>query len=834
MYPRVRFAVRSLVVVGFAGLCVWSTAGESHREAETSASLLRYEVPGGGAVFALSLKAGALPESGARDVAILVDTSASQTGGHREQGLNVLEACLNALSKSDRVRLYAVDTSVEPLMDEFAAPQSAQVQGALAALQKRVPLGATNLQGALETARAAFTDEDHARSIVYIGDGMSTARLVEWNGFRGLLKELRDAHIAVTSYAIGPRTDLQLLGILAEHTGGAVCVDALVDDRHTPADKLGEKLAQAVDATVFYPDSISVAPEVEKLLPGTVPPIRSDRETILLGKGRVGDKLSVQVSGDQGALSWTVKPAAAQPGNTFLSGLWQMAEQSQGLLVAVAGNELLNLARQEYEDQVQGMLALGRQAVAARDLKQAEQIAQAVRQIDPANVDAQTILNASQKVKTTKVALAKFAAEEPAPAAEEPAPAVEPESGGEPAPATVRSQDLLEQEQGLRAIRAERLRKEVFATIEAANRNASQDIDASLSELKRTLTAVISSTDIDPDIREKLRARAQDAIDRLQSTKSKIEAERIDRLQRSAAVRARELATEQLVQRDEQLAQMIEKVSALMAEGYIGNADAFEQAEQVSRAAFELAPYSGVTNAAIFDSEAAGQLDKAQRLRYTRYDRFLAALQEVEKSHIPFPDEPPILYPAPEVWQALTLRRKKWASVDLMKWNPIEEKIHSSLDKPTTVDFSETPLEDAIQFLKDYHDINIWIDRPTLTEEGVALDTPITLKLSGVSMRSILKLLLEPAQLTYLIEDEVMKITTATKAGDKLSTRVYPVGDLVVPIIQARMLQMMGGGMGGMGGGMMGGGMMNVADPVTPTDADEFNNDSIKNRKKKV
>jgi len=28
----------------------------------------------------------------------------------------------------------------------------------------------------------------------------------------------------------------------------------------------------------------------------------------------------------------------------------------------------------------------------------------------------------------------------------------------------------------------------------------------------------------------------------------------------------------------------------------------------------------------------------AQRLRYTRYDKFLATLQEVQRSHIPFPD----------------------------------------------------------------------------------------------------------------------------------------------------------------------------------------------------
>jgi hypothetical protein len=250
-------------------------------------------------------------------------------------------------------------------------------------------------------------------------------------------------------------------------------------------------------------------------------------------------------------------------------------------------------------------------------------------------------------------------------------------------------------------------------------------------------------------------------IEQVLTLRRKVDQERIMRIERMSAIQARELATEQLLQRDEQIEQLIDKVRSLIAEGYIGNAEAFERAEEVARAAFELAPYSGVTSAAIFNAEAAGQLDKAQRLRYLRYDKVLATLHQVELSHVPFPDEPPILYPAPEVWKALTERRQKWASVDLVRYNPTEEKIRKSFSKPTTVEFIDLPLEDCITFLKEYHNINIWLDRPTLTDEGVALDQPVTLKLAGVSFRSVLKLLLEPVQLTYLIEDEVMKITTS-------------------------------------------------------------------------
>jgi hypothetical protein len=44
----------------------------------------------------------------------------------------------------------------------------------------------------------------------------------------------------------------------------------------------------------------------------------------------------------------------------------------------------------------------------------------------------------------------------------------------------------------------------------------------------------------------------------------------------------------------------------------------------------------------------------------------------------------------------------------------------------------------------------------------------------------VLKLMLEKYQLTYVIDNEVMKITTSVAAGEKLFTRVYPVGDLVI------------------------------------------------------
>jgi hypothetical protein len=108
-----------------------------------------------------------------------------------------------------------------------------------------------------------------------------------------------------------------------------------------------------------------------------------------------------------------------------------------------------------------------------------------------------------------------------------------------------------------------------------------------------------------------------------------------------------------------------------------------------------------------------------------------------------------------------------------------ESRILESLGKPTTVEFLDLPLEDAITFLKEYHSINIYIDKSTLTDEGVAIDQPVTLKLAGVRLESILNLLLQPVQLDWVIADEVLKITTRAWANANPEVRTYDIQNLI-------------------------------------------------------
>ncbi len=170
----------------------------------------------------------------------------------------------------------------------------------------------------------------------------------------------------------------------------------------------------------------------------------------------------------------------------------------------------------------------------------------------------------------------------------------------------------------------------------------------------------------------------------------------------------------------------------------------------------------------------------------------------------------------PKPGKKLTARRKeKYSSQELSKPSPAEKKIEDALKQPTQIEFVDTPLKDVIDYLKDLHHIEIQLDGPALKEAGVEESTPITKNLKGISLRSALKLLLDELQLKYVVHNEVLLITSPTKAesDEYMTTKVYPVADLVLPIKESGFMGGfggmggMGGGMGGMGGGMGGMGM---------------------------
>ena len=357
------------------------------------------------------------------------------------------------------------------------------------------------------------------------------------------------------------------------------------------------------------------------------------------------------------------------------------------------------------------------------------------------------------------------------------------------------------------------LRSEVQKTINESRAIMRDNPQGATELLKEALQAVITAGEIGADVRHQLRTQIENALRQASSVEVIVETQRAEEEARLLQAEERQRLTRELLQREQRLEAIMHRFETLMDE------HDYEEALEVAQVARELEPDVPVTNHAVLNTQLVKNHYEIMRIRELRQQAWVSALMQSEKSGIPFPDDPPIVYPDPEVWQRLTESRRKYAAVDLADQGQAERRIRSALDQPTEVEFVETPLSDVVDFLKDKHDVEIQLNKRALDDEGVATDAPVTMNLHGISLRSALRLMLDPLGLTYIVKNEVLLITTKTEAETDLVTKVYPVADLVIPIetsggaglgLTGAMMgggnSGAGGGMGGFGGGGMGGG----------------------------
>jgi hypothetical protein len=109
-----------------------------------------------------------------------------------------------------------------------------------------------------------------------------------------------------------------------------------------------------------------------------------------------------------------------------------------------------------------------------------------------------------------------------------------------------------------------------------------------------------------------------------------------------------------------------------------------------------------------------------------------------------------------------------------------ERKIRAELAKPTQIEFNETQLKDALDYLEQLHGINIEISEKKLEDAKVPLDAPVTKVLKGVSLKSALNLILGELNLSYVIENQVLLITSAEYARSGSQPEIYDVARLIL------------------------------------------------------
>jgi hypothetical protein len=121
-------------------------------------------------------------------------------------------------------------------------------------------------------------------------------------------------------------------------------------------------------------------------------------------------------------------------------------------------------------------------------------------------------------------------------------------------------------------------------------------------------------------------------------------------------------------------------------------------------------------------------------------------------------------------------------------------------------------LDDAIDFLRDASGANIHVNWRALETVNITRETPVTVRMSPMPLRNLLKYVLTEADgqnlATFYPDDGVIEVTTRELADRRMITKVYPVEDLLLtipdftdpPNFQIQQQRASGGGGGGGGG----------------------------------
>ncbi len=227
------------------------------------------------------------------------------------------------------------------------------------------------------------------------------------------------------------------------------------------------------------------------------------------------------------------------------------------------------------------------------------------------------------------------------------------------------------------------------------------------------------------------------------------------------------------VEVEAQLAYMVDEFNKLMDQ------QRYPEAEAIARRAAELAPDEPVVRQLKWMNRFVRQQNEIKEIQTAKADGFLAAMNSVDASAEPLDDRFPFRFP--DNWADITKRRQGFRAD--RKRSAKEIEIEQKLRTPVSLRFQNTPLKEVMDYLATLAEVNLHLDPQGLAEEGVGTDTPVTIDLrEDISLKSALNLILQPLQLSYVIKDEVLKITSENLRDGEVYTVTYNVADLVIPI----------------------------------------------------
>ena len=366
--------------------------------------------------------------------------------------------------------------------------------------------------------------------------------------------------------------------------------------------------------------------------------------------------------------------------------------------------------------------------------------------------------------------------------------------GEQPAPL-----DTAQQEQ---MIRFDRIRSEVLNSVFKAERMRATDPEAALTLVDQAMSKVEGA-----DLSEE---SAASLMKQLNKTRSGLQNE-IVRQQPNLEIKKRnEEVKNQLektvlndVRIEQEFVKLVEEFNDLYKQRR------FAEAEVVAKKAMEMNPKDPTAVTLFWKSRIGRRNALNEELKIDKEGMFVDVLTDVENGlRKSVGDDNPMKFA--DTWPEIKKRRNGRYRPDNRKRGEAELKIEQSLSKRISLHEDKVPLGEVINKIRAIADINIVLDTQGLEEEAASTNSLVSIEVDGISVKSALNLILTPNNLAFMVDNEVLKITSRMRQQGELSVSTYSVADLVIPIPDpASQMADPFGGMNQSGSGF-GGGQMSI------------------------
>ncbi|NQU76787.1 MAG: hypothetical protein HQ546_10795, partial [Planctomycetes bacterium] len=270
--------------------------------------------------------------------------------------------------------------------------------------------------------------------------------------------------------------------------------------------------------------------------------------------------------------------------------------------------------------------------------------------------------------------------------------------------------------------------------------------------------------------------QAQDLADRINGRTEQWNKQQVAAKLKEVSEKATEREQVEREQRQTQVRTLLERIRVL--ESQFEFRQALDLAEEVIR----LDPGNPVAAAKLDSLRVSSLAHRQNVLRKQSLEQEAESMVELEEAGTPW--HPLLQYS--DRWPDITSRRSKLvAGAD--GESPADREVHRILQKRhPKFEFDENDLETVIGFFVTITNLNITPRWNILEEENITKTTPVSIQLTDVTYETALQAVLSAVstgyvQVSYIIEDGRIIISTKEQLAKVVKTVVYNVSDLLMP-----------------------------------------------------